>query len=108
MVSTSSDTPTEPSLLKQCQEQISDYRSDLSILYDDLLTMDIADEDGLLVLHSKLEKLLFDTSHKIKKSLTVAPAESSSTATDNKGVKLPKLDVPTFDGNIIHWRQFWE
>ena len=24
------------------------------------------------------------------------------------GVKLPKLDVPTFDGNLIHWKQFWE
>ena len=24
------------------------------------------------------------------------------------GVQLPKLAVPTFDGNILHWRQFWE
>ena len=23
-------------------------------------------------------------------------------------MKLPKLDVPTFDGNILHWRSFWE
>lgn len=22
--------------------------------------------------------------------------------------KLPKLDVPAFDGNLIHWKQFWE
>ena len=28
--------------------------------------------------------------------------------TDGTGVKLPKLDVPTFDGNIIHWKQFWD
>ena len=27
---------------------------------------------------------------------------------DGKGVKLPKLDVPTFDGNILNWRSFWE
>ena len=44
---------------------------------------------------------------RLTKSLTAAPAESSSTAKDNKEVKLPKLDVPTIDGNI-HWRQFWE
>lgn len=25
-----------------------------------------------------------------------------------KGVKLPKLDVPIFDGNILHWRSFWD
>ena len=105
---TISATPIEPSLLKQCQEQLSDYKKDLTVQYDDLLAMDVADEDELLVLHSKLEKLLFDASHKIKKSLTAAPAESGSTATDSTGVKLPKLDVPTFDGNIIHWKQFWE
>ena len=70
--------------------------------------MDVADEDEPLVLHSKLEKLLFDTSHKIKKSITAPPTESGSTATDSTGVKLPKLDVPTFDGNTIHWKQFWE
>ena len=33
--------------------------------------MDVVDEDELLVLLSRLEKLLFDTTHKIKKSLTI-------------------------------------
>ena len=27
---------------------------------------------------------------------------------EGKGVKLPKLHVPTFDGDILNWRQFWE
>ena len=45
-----SATPIEPSLFKQCQEQLSDYKKDLSVLYDDLLAMDVADEDELLVL----------------------------------------------------------
>ena len=34
-----------------------------------------------------------------------APAPAHS---DSKGVKLPKLDVPTFDGNIHKWKCFWE
>ena len=34
---------------------------------------------------------------------TPAPTHS-----DSKGVKLPKLDVPTFDGNILNWKCFWE
>ena len=66
--------------------------------------MDVTNEDELLVLHSKLEKLLFDISHKTKKSLSTTSVESSSSAADSTGVKLPKLDVPTFDGNIIHWK----
>ena len=27
---------------------------------------------------------------------------------ESKGVRLPKLDVPTFDGNILNWRSFLE
>ena len=25
-----------------------------------------------------------------------------------KGVNLPKIDVPTFDGKLLHWNTFWE
>ena len=31
-----------------------------------------------------------------------------SSATMVMGVKLPKIDVPTFDGNILNWQMFWE
>lgn len=27
-------------------------------------------------------------------------------ALDSKMIKLPKLDIPTFDGNILHWLTF--
>ena len=33
---------------------------------------------------------------------------TSSTAFDGKGVKLPKLDVPTFGGDVLQLRQIWE
>ena len=66
MVSTTVDVPVEPSLLKQCQEQLSNYQEDLSTLYDDLLAMVIADEDEILILHSKLKNMLFGTSHNYK------------------------------------------
>ena len=26
----------------------------------------------------------------------------------NNGVRLPKIDVPTFNGDILTWRTFWE
>ena len=25
-----------------------------------------------------------------------------------EGIKLTKLDVPSFDGNILHWQTFWD
>ena len=33
---------------------------------------------------------------------------ASASAPDGTGVRLPKLNVPTFDGNLIHWKQFWD
>ena len=27
---------------------------------------------------------------------------------DTSGVKLPKLEVPSFNGNLLHWQSFWE
>ena len=33
---------------------------------------------------------------------------SADSPPDGKLIKLPKLDIPTFNGNILHWLTFWE
>lgn len=33
---------------------------------------------------------------------------STDACTTGSRVKLPKLNVPTFDGDIINWVTFWE
>lgn len=50
-----------------------------------------------------IEKRIFDTSLQVRKLLQPTPG-----ATSGKGIKLPKLEVPTFDGNILNWQSFWE
>ena len=47
---------------------------------------------------------------KIKKLLVVPrhASDPTTSSSDEKSLKLPKLDVPTFDGKVIHWRSFWE
>ena len=106
---TSPATPCiDSSLLAQCQEEVFDYKKGLATLYDELSVMDILDDDELFAAHATLERQLSTVSQKIK-SLLVVPLMSTSTSiTTDTGVKLPKLDVPTFDGNIIHWKQFWD
>ena len=44
----------------------------------------------------------------MKRQLSLLSKPATSPAVDSKGVKLPKFDVPVFDGNIPSWRQFWE
>ena len=52
-----------------------------------------------------LSKKIFDYGHKIKKLLG---QHGSVSVDESKGVKLPKLEVPMFDGNLLNWKTFWE
>lgn len=91
--------------LNQFQEEISDYKKDLAALYEDLVTKDIDDDDALFAQHSQLERKVSSVSQKLKVLLATPSATPAAEAT---GIKLPKLEVPTFDGNLIHWKQFWD
>ena len=85
---------------------MSDVKKDLGSVRDSLLPLDFDDSDELNVTLAKLEKLIFDCSLHLKKLLKNCVVEPS--ASDSKGVKLPKLDVPTFNGDILNWKSFWE
>ena len=91
--------------LNQCQEELSDYKRDLAALYEDLVTRDIADDDELFRQHSLLERKLSAVSQKLKGMLPHPPLlrQQQELLASN-----PKLQVPSFDGNLIHWRQFWD
>ena len=94
-------------LLKQHEEQLSEFKKELSDVHNSLLSLDLEDGDEVLQSQSAVEKTIFDCSLKIKKLLH-SRASTSSPSSDAKGVKLPKLDIPTFNGDILGWKMFWE
>ena len=93
-------------LIHQFEEQVSDLKKELSSADDSLLPLDLDDSDELSLSLATLEKMLFDCSLDLKRLLKSRVSESS--ACDSKGVKLPKLDVPTFNGKILNWKSFWD
>jgi len=93
-------------LLCQHQEQLADLKKELSEVDNTLLSLNLHDNDQLLLLQAEVEQGLFDCSLKVKK--TLRSQSGNTAAADGKGVKLPKLEVPTFDGDILSWRSFWE
>ena len=105
-----SSPPSDMCLLKQYEERTSDINKDLAKVRDDLHRMELEEKDKLFELQDTLENQVFDCSVKIKKLLSPActKSESSTLPSEHKGVRLPKLDVPTFDGNLLNWRSFWE
>ena len=100
------------SLIEQYEVQLSDYKTELSAVHTRLLAIDDEDEvKDQLATHSKLEAVLFECFHNIRKLQKKCEGSKSTTTSaegTGSGVRLPKLAVPTFDGNILHWRQFWE
>ena len=92
--------PDDVCLLRKYEEQFCDLKVELGDLCSVLLSLGIEESDQLYTSQTQLDKELFDCSLKIKKLLFLSGQAL--------GVKLPKLDVPKFDGNIINWRNFWE
>ena len=73
------------------------------------MSVELEEGDDLYTHQVEVEKRVFDCSLKIKKLLqSQANLTTSSSASSGRGVRLPKLDVPTFDGNILNWRTFWD
>ena len=89
-------------LIRQFEEQVSDLKRELGSVRDDLLPLDLDDSDELSVSLAKLEKMTFDCSLNLKRLLVDPPAS------ENKGVRLPKLDITTFNGDILSWKSFWD
>ncbi len=103
-------------LVKQYEEQLSDIKSNLNTIHSDLLSLEIEDTDELYTNHLGLERLLFECSLKVRRLTADAEPvardpvarDKRSGAGEHEGVKLPKIEVPMFDGNILNWRRFWE
>ena len=65
--------------------------------------MDVDEEDELCGLQSTLKQGLFDTTVKIRKLIKCDDTKDSLI---NNGVRLPKIDLPTYNGDILSWRTF--
>lgn len=74
---------------------------------DHLLSMNLDDTDNLYTLHQQLEQEIFECDLLVKK-LLVSSVNHTLSSDGSKGVKLPKIESPKFNGNIINWRSFWE
>ena len=61
-----------------------------------------------MMLQTIRDSALFDNSLKLKHILSGFEKFGASAPPDGRVIKLPKIDVPVFDGNILHWKSFGE
>ena len=101
-------------LVEQYQEQVSDLKRELSDARLYVVSLCIHEESNTLINSSivDIDKLLFDVGLTLKKLAVRAPfthdKATIDSALESKMIKLPQLNIPTFDGNLLHWLTFWE
>ena len=93
-------------LLRQLEEEILSLRAELTETGRAITLLETGGKE-LLEFEAALNKNLFDLGLRIKRLLSDAASEKE-TSKVHSGVKLPKIEVPTFDGNILNWGHFWE
>ena len=89
-------------LLEQYDEQRNGFKLELYDISRSILSVD-RDVSELSDYEARISKAVFDVCLKIRRLLHTAVV-----AAHRDGIKLPKIDVPTFDGDMMNWRTFWE
>ena len=88
-------------LIRQYEDEISEMKRELSHIHDSLLQLKLDESHDLCILHSTLKGEIFESSLRLRQlshKITVAASE-----TVESGVRLPKLETPKFDGNLLNW-----
>lgn len=100
-------------LLQVSEKRVDKLTSELSDVTRDILcTKD--DERSLMAEEATIEKELFALNLKINRlrqeQLKFLESESvpKETKVYTTGVKLPKISVPSFKGDLLDWSSFWE
>ena len=96
---------TDVHTLQQFKVKLSELKKDFLDVQRSVFSMELEDTNDLGVVTSRVEEAIFGCAIKIQKCLHSLLTPSAS---DFQGVKLPKLDVPTFDGSLLNWKTFWE
>ena len=82
---------------------------ELDDIYWTVLNLDEPEDEELSIRQTELAQKLFDCLLVVKRLLeNNSPTPTPTSTPTREGIKLSKIDVPSFDGNILHWQTFWD
>ena len=94
--------------LEQYAEQITDVKVELKDVQTCLLNVELAAEDPIIRNQDEIEQTIFRCSVAIRRRLHASTDATTHNTTMPKapGSRLPKLQVPAFDGDVLKWKSF--
>ena len=98
-------------ILEEYRDRAGEIKAELAKLRTSLLSSET--EDAVMTDLTRVEKLSFDCLLIVKKRIrsiasTTATAASPAGTSGSSTTKLPKLELPSFHGDILQWKNFWE
>lgn len=106
------DTRDNTCLLQQHQEHLQDLQKELSDIHQEYMSAEHEDTGKFDSTFDILKEAYFKLSQQVRKLLrsegTATPLPLIVTSKLVKLVKLPRLEIPTFDSSIFNLTTFWE
>ena len=95
-------------LVEEYREQIGTFKQELMDVSRCILALK-EDDTGLARVESGISTLILQANVQIRRLLRdPAPAVAEPSSGRRDGIELPRIDIPTFKGDIMEWRSFWE
>ena len=103
-----STKPDDKCIVCQWEERLCEIKQELSDVAKSPIMLDLDAKDALLTKQTNLESCIFDNSLSLKRVLSEILKLESSRPSTARSIKLPKIDILSFNGDVIGWRAFWE
>ena len=110
-ISTLAADPNDVPLVHLYQEQLMEFKRELFDIRNNVISITVDDSDPLNDTIKRQEKLIFDMSVTVKRLLYSPSTEAlvpTTPETPTRGVNLPKIEIATFNGDLLSWQTFWE
>lgn len=99
-------------MLEQYAEQIADVKVEMKDICTCTLNIELTGDDPITRTQNAIEQMIFQCSvvvwKRLRASTDTTTRETSMTSPRTPSAKLPKLEVPTFDGDLLKWKSFWD
>ena len=96
--------------MRDQQETTKDLKQQLQGINKDLISVE--DSEELEDRRPDLQQLLYDLKIDVDRLAGLSEEEKTplmtSGVTEKSSIRLPRMEIPAFDGNILNWQIFWE
>ena len=95
--------------LRGQKERIKDLKQQLQDINNDQISVE--DSEELEDRRANLEQLLYNLKINVDRlagSKEEKPPLMTTGVTEMSSIRLPRIEIPAFNGNILNWRIFWE